>query len=211
MKLLNARYASGAAFLEHYQDQFSHGGLVVPTRAQVAIGDEAMVVVRFPELQGEVCLRGFVAWRRSADPRRRIKGGVGVEFVQSDRRWRDALLSIARGDAKVDAKRRHRRIPIELRVGLRLDRARPPLEGAIENISRSGVFVRCPETAAPGTGVVMSIELPDSRSGPIELSGKVVHVRDSQRRRGMGIMFRFSSAGAVRRIAEIVRRLESKL
>jgi len=207
VKWLSARYHSGSAFLEHYQPEFPHGGLVVPTRTRVDVGDDALVAVRFPELAGELCLRGFVAWSRSADPRRGMKGGVAVEFIAADIRRRDWLLRVARGEAEPSG-RNHRRIPIEMSCEVQLLGFGEPMTAATEDISKTGVFVRCVDPPPLGSEIVLVLYLP--MGGKIELAGQVRWLRPGPRP-GMGIEFTMAARTSRRVLDELVRRLEAQL
>jgi len=207
VKWLSARYPSGFSFLEHYQSEFPHGGLVVPTRTRVDIGDDALVAVRFPELDCELCLRGFVAWRRAADPRRGLKGGVAVEFIAGDSTRRDFLLRVARGQAAPTG-RRHRRIPIELACEVQALGIGEPMLAVTEDIAPAGVFVRLAEPPPVGTELVLMLHLPlHSR---IELAGHVVRVRTTPLP-GIAVEFTMAARTSRRILEELVRRLEAQL
>ena len=115
MTLIKTRYRSSEAFLDAYQQQFLHGGWFVPTRRVYTLGSEVVLDVRFPELRSRILLRGYVAWRRPArhvqdgNRQTRLRAGIGVELHPSERRARDYLLAIARGDVIDLTQRRHRR------------------------------------------------------------------------------------------------------
>jgi Tfp pilus assembly protein PilZ len=207
VKWLSARYHSGSAFLEHYQPEFPHGGLVVPTRTRVDVGDDALVAVRFPELTCDLCLRGFVAWRRAADPRRGVKGGVAVEFIAGDSTRRDFLLRVARGEA-ASSGREKRRIPIEMPCEVQLLGVGEPSTAVTEDISTGGTFVRCVDPPALDSEVVLLIHLPTRAK--IELAGTVRWQRPPPRP-GFGIEFTMAGRMARRVLDELVRRLEAQL
>ena len=207
MKWLSARYHSGSAFLEHYQPEFPHGGLVVPTRTRVDVGDDALVAVRFPELTCELCLRGFVAWRRAADPRRGVKGGVAVEFIASDSMRRDFLLKVAQGLAQASG-REKRRIPIEMPCEVQLLGIGEPITAVTEDISTGGAFVRCAEPPPLDSEVVALIHLPTNAK--IELAGQVRWLRPPPRP-GFGVEFTMAAKTTRRLLDELVRRLEAQL
>jgi Tfp pilus assembly protein PilZ len=207
VKWLSARYHSGSAFLEHYQPEFPHGGLVVPTRTRVDVGDDALVAVRFPELTCELCLRGFVAWRRAADPRRGLKGGVAVEFIASDSMRRDFLLKVAQGLAQASG-REKRRIPIEMPCEVQLLGIGEPITAVTEDISSGGAFVRCAEPPPVDNEVVLLIHLPTNAK--IELAGQVRWLRPGPRP-GFGAEFTMAAKTTRRLLDELVRRLEAQL
>src|SRR5262245_37369424 len=127
MRILKGRYRSAGEFLAHLQPSFASGGVFYPTREPMPVGENVVVEVRFPELTDRVLVRGFVAWRRPARHRQKIRAGVGIEFLPTEERKVEFLTALARGElVRPVAPRRHRRLPIELGVSWRVkeDRSR---------------------------------------------------------------------------------------
>jgi len=80
------------------------------------------------------------------------------------------------------------RVPVDVVVHHRAEGGGASLAHDVDNISTSGLFVRCDEPHTVGTRVHLTIALADG--SPIEAFGRVVRVgttRDG--RNGMGIMF----------------------
>src|SRR5215468_3192414 len=98
MRILQARYRSGAEFLRHYQPSFAEGGLFYPTREALEEGTVVLVEVRLPQLTQRVVLRGRVAWRRAGRNRTKLRAGLGIEFSAADAVRREFLLRVARGE-----------------------------------------------------------------------------------------------------------------
>src|SRR5262245_27437635 len=114
MRILRARYRNGEDFLRHYQPSMQGGGVFFPTREAVALGTAVLVEVRFPGLCNKQLIRGFVAWRRAGKHRTKLRAGLGVEFLASEKKRRDFVVSVAKGEIVEMITRRHRRLPVTL-------------------------------------------------------------------------------------------------
>ena len=64
MIILKAHFKATHGFLERYQADLPAGGLFIPTRKSVAIGEPVVISVRLGSRGSPVLLRGVVAWRR---------------------------------------------------------------------------------------------------------------------------------------------------
>lgn len=80
-------------------------------------------------------------------------------------------------------RRSSQRIPVALRAHYRS--ANNVLDGVVEDLSRSGMFLATEATDALGADARISLELPGD--GPIHLRGEVVRVGERDGRRGLGI------------------------
>jgi uncharacterized protein (TIGR02266 family) len=208
MRILRARYRSGEEFLRHYQPSFLHGGIFYPTREQkLALGETVIVEVSFPELRNRVMLRGFVAWRRAGRHRTKLRAGIGIEFLSADRYKRNYLLSVAKGEVVDLAQRRHRRLPVELRVDWRVKESKGTFSSQLEDIGPGGAFIRTADFLAVGTEIILDV-LPPGSVVPLSVAGRVAWTRHSEGEEGFGVEFRARDAGGVRRLRELVRRLE---
>lgn len=209
MRILKARYRSGAEFLNHYQSSFLYGGVFFPTREQLPLGESVVVEVRFPELGDRVLLRGFVAWRRQGRHRSGQRGGIGVEFLAAERFKRDYLLAVAKGEiAGVVSQRRHKRLPIELRVDWRVKEARSRYSATLDDIGPGGAFLRTREFHPAGTPVVIEL-VPPGAAAPLAIEGRVAWARQEPGEEGLGVEFRCRDTGGLRRLKELVRRIET--
>lgn len=143
MNIIKAKYASASALLEAYQGQFPNGGLFVPTRTDFPLGTRVLLDVRIPELRGNIMMRAYVAWRRPARQGSQLRGGIGVEFLPSEGKRCRFLLGVARGEVVDISQRRHRRLPVSLKVDWRAkDGTTSRLTSLLEDIGERGAFIR---------------------------------------------------------------------
>ncbi|MCA9670895.1 MAG: PilZ domain-containing protein [Myxococcales bacterium] len=208
MKLVRARYRDGSAFMAAYQAQFECGGLFIPTRSQHELGTAVVVDVRFPELRNSISLRGFIAWRRPGRHRSKVRAGIGVEFLASERRKRDFLLGVARGEIVEMLPRRHRRVPVDVEIEWREKDDRSRFRAQLEDIGEGGAFVRTTDFRPVGSEVLLELTPPGS-TRTVALQGRVAWTCHTEGEEGMGIEFRCRDVGGARRLKELVRRIET--
>jgi Tfp pilus assembly protein PilZ len=207
--MLKVRYRSAAEFLEFYQASFLYGGIFFPTRTKIEIGEPVVIEIRVAGLDDKVLLRGFVAWRREPKYRLRQRGGLGIEFLAAEHHKRDFLLAFARGEVEREvAARKHRRLPIELRVDWRVKESRDRHSATLDDIGPGGAFVRTRDMAPEGAPVVIEV-VPPGGQAPLSIEGRVAWNRQAPGEEGFGIEFRCRDAGGMRRLKELVRRLEA--
>lgn len=208
MRILKARYRSGKDFLAAYQTSFPNGGLFFPTRDHATTGESVMVEVRFPELGDRMLLRCFVAWRRSARVREGTPAGVGVEMDASERGKRDFLLRVARGSAPRVTIRGQRRLPVSLPAKWHVVDSREHHEGLIADVSASGAFLVTEAPCPDGSQIVVEL-VPPGGAAALDIEARVVWSRaEPQGHAGLGLEFRCRDTGGLRRLKEMVRRLE---
>ncbi|MCC6752320.1 MAG: PilZ domain-containing protein [Deltaproteobacteria bacterium] len=207
MMIVRAKFRDPRDFLDSYQSQFQSGGLFVATRLNYGLGSSVVVDVRFPQLRNTVLIRGFVAWRRPGRQRSKVRGGIGVEFLASERLKRDFLLSVARGEVVDIVQRRHRRLPVKLKVEWRLKEARSRYSSLLEDIGEGGAFIRTTDFMPLGSPVILDISVPGSET-TIPIEGRVSWTRHTLHDEGMGVEFRCRDQGGARRLKELVRRIE---
>jgi Tfp pilus assembly protein PilZ len=207
MRILKARYRNGEAFLAAYQASFPNGGLFFPTREHAQTGESVMVEVRFPELGDRMLLRCFVAWRRSARVRDGTPAGVGVELDGCERTKRDFLLRVARGEAPRPAIRSHRRLPVSLPARWHVVDARDHHDATIADVSAGGAFLATHDACPTGTQIVVEL-VPPGGAAALDIEARVVWVRAEPGKEGIGVEFRCRDTGGLRRLKEMVRRLE---
>ncbi|RMH40465.1 MAG: hypothetical protein D6689_13495 [Deltaproteobacteria bacterium] len=208
MRILRAQYRTGDDFLTHYISTFPHGGLFFPTRAKLDLGQIVLVDVRVPNLRDRMLVCARVTWRRPANRRTGVPAGVGLEFLASERRKRDFLLALAGAGAHAQGQRRHRRLPTALPIAWRVNAEPSRRSGVLADIAPGGAFIRLDEPPpAPGTEVVLQLKPPGS-SAPIDLAGRVAWTRDAPGDTALGVTFYCRDAGGMRRLRELVRRME---
>lgn len=207
MIILKAKYTDGRGFLRHYQNNFPGGGVFIPTRKKYELGSSVVVDVRFPELRSKVLVRGIIAWRRAGKRRTKLRAGVGVEFLTAENKKRDFLLGVAEGQIVDLTQRRHRRLPVEIRVDWREKSDRSWHIASVEDIGEGGAFIRTTDFLPVGTSVILEITAPGGeRKIPIEAN--VVWTRHTPDEEGMGVEFRCRDLGGSRLLKELVRRIE---
>src|SRR5262245_33240638 len=139
MRLLKVRYRSAGDFLAHYAAGLKEGVFVHPTREVLTAGETVHLEVRFPELGDQMLLRGVVAWRRAARPRRKLRASVGLALSPSEQPKLDFLVRLARGELlDWQAQRRHRRTPTDWQVDLRVAPERWSHKGVLDDIGPGG-------------------------------------------------------------------------
>jgi Tfp pilus assembly protein PilZ len=208
MRLLLARYRNGAEFLERYQADFEHGGLFFPTRRALEPGEPVLVDVRLSDLRDDVLMRGVVAGRQRGKRIERQRAGLLIEFLASEAAKRDHLLRIVRGEVTgPEAQRRHRRLPIEVPVDWRVPNTAERHASLAEDIGTGGAFLRTQTFPEMGTPVVLELR-PPGGSAAQSIEGRVAWISHAPGHEGVGIEFRCRDIGGMRRLRELVRRIE---
>lgn len=100
--VLKVEYPTLEGFLQDYSDNISHGGTMIRTRREVAVGDELRLAVSFPRLLQPIALEGVVRW---AQPELEGEHAFGVEFHRHpDSGWMqlgELVARLAAGDASL--------------------------------------------------------------------------------------------------------------
>jgi len=208
MRLLLARFRSGADFLARHLHDREHGGLFLPTRRIIEPGELVLIDIRLSELRDHLLMRGVVIERQRGRRNDNVRAGLFIEFLASERGRREHLLALARGEARpVAGKRRHRRLPIEIRVDWRVPHHTERHISLVDDIGIGGAFLRTREQPAEGTAVVIELWPPGANT-PQAIEGRVAWRRDTPGREGVGVEFRCRDIGGMRRLRELVRRIE---
>jgi uncharacterized protein (TIGR02266 family) len=207
MRILKARYKSASDLLAAVQGDLAGGGLFIATREVRQAGEPVLVEVRFPQLQDRILLRGVVAWRRPGRAKER-QGGVAVEFAAEERHKVEFMLSVARGETqpRISA-RNHRRLPVSMPVEWRVKEARAKFSSTTLDIGPGGAFIRTDEVYPVGTPLVLELT-PPGAAAPLDIEARVAWLRKDAGNEGLGIEFRCRDTGGLRRLKELIRRLE---
>jgi len=80
-------------------------------------------------------------------------------------------------------KREAERVPVRVRAQCRSHGV--VIDGFVEDVSRSGLFLRAPELMAAGSSAEIKLDLPGEP--PLHLNAEVVRVEHNPRRAGMGL------------------------
>jgi Tfp pilus assembly protein PilZ len=208
MRILVARFRDRAELGSRLLPSFPYGGLFVPGRDVLPAGALVVVDVRMPTLRDHLLLRGMVAWAQEAR-RGEQKAGLAIEFLVSEARRRAHLESLAAGADEAPAKRRYRRVPAELRVDWRLPSETRRRVCVIDDIGAGGAFLRTADPLDEGTPLVVEIT-PPGATMPHAIEGRVAWRRQTPGAEGLGIEFRFRDTAGLRRLRELVRRIETQ-
>lgn len=208
MRLLVARFRSGAELLERTLKR-ENGGLFLPTRRVIEPGEPVLVDVRLAELRDHLLVRGVVVERQRGRRSGGVRAGLFVEFLASEAGKRDHLLALAQGQVAAGAagQRRHRRLPIELRVDWRVPNQTERHISLVDDIGIGGAFLRTRELPEAGTPVVIELRPPGANT-PQPIEGRVAWRRSTPGHEGVGVEFRCRDIGGMRRLRELVRRIE---
>jgi len=80
-------------------------------------------------------------------------------------------------------KREAVRVPVSVRARCRCSEIE--IDGLVEDVSRSGLFLRAPRWVRPGSSAEIDLDLPGEP--PLRLEGQVVRVEHNSERAGMGL------------------------
>lgn len=209
MSILIARFQDAEEFLERYQSSFPFGGLFHPTRKALESGDAVLLDIRMPLLKDSMMIRGKVAWRQRGKRGTSQRAGLGIEFTETESAKRDHLLELAQGRRLPEqAQRRHRRLPIEIPVHWRVPSQTEKHSSSLDDIGAGGVFIRTTAKPAEGTPLVLELASP-GRAGSQSIEGRVAWTRAGPGIEGVGVEFRCRDIGGMRRLRELIRRIES--
>jgi len=206
MTILKTLCRNEVEFFERYLADLPNGGLFIPTRRALAIGEAAVLSVRIGPRADPVLLRGVVAWRRPGKHSTKTKAGLGVEFLASEAQGKEYLLALARGDSSVASARRHQRLPVDLPMLWQVPGSVEERAGVLRDIGRGGAFVRT-DSPIQGTDVVLKV-VPPGAEIAMPVAARIAWVAPGNDA-GFGVTWRARDAGGSRRIKELVRRMES--
>jgi len=193
-------------FLAVYQPSGGNGGVFCPTRSKLQAGDPVSVKVRLGRRQPPMILFGKVAWRRAGRHLLKIRAGIGVEFLPSEKVKWDYLLELASPGTSVQSRRRHERVLVDLPITWRPVGSTESLQGKLRDIGRGGAFVLSPASVPDESQVVIELAPPGAQV-PMAFIGRVAWRGKTGDENIFGIEWRARDAGGGRRIKELVRRL----
>lgn len=189
-----------------YQPSGGNGGVFCPTRSKLQPGDPVSVKVRLGRRQPPMVLHGHVAWRRAGRHLLKIRAGVGVEFLASERIKSDYLLDLANAGNDAHSRRRHERVLVDLPITWHPLGSTEALSGKLRDIGRGGAFVLSPASVPDESQVVIELAPPGAEV-PMAFIGRVAWTGKTGDENIFGIEWRARDAGGGRRIKELVRRL----
>lgn len=193
-------------FLAGYDASFLHGAVFCPTRGKAVNGAPATVTVNLGRRQPPLVLAGRVAWRRPGRHLQKIRAGICVEFLPSEKPKIDYLLDLAKAGDTVRSRRRHERLPVDVPVNWHLPGAAAPARGVLRDIGRGGAFIRSNAPAPSDAEVVLELSPPGAQVA-MEFTARVAWTAAQGPEPGFGVEWRARDAGGGKRIRELVRRL----
>jgi Tfp pilus assembly protein PilZ len=196
-------------FASLYQANIVEGGIFYPTRKKLAIGKIVTLKVRLGRRQPPLLVYGKVTWRRPGRHLEKIRAGVGIELLPTERPKSDYLLQLARSGEAVKSRRRHERVPVDLPVSWRPVGASEGMRGRLLDVGRGGAFVQSGEMVHGDDQVVVEIAPPGAEV-PMAFTARVAWTGKVGDDAGFGIEWRARDAGGGRRIRELVRRLTNR-
>jgi Tfp pilus assembly protein PilZ len=200
---------SSREFAALYQTNFPDGGVFYPTRKKLPVGLLVTLKVRLGRRQPPLLLFGRIAWRRPGRHLEKIRAGVGVELLPTERPKSEYLLQLARSGEAVKSRRRHERVPVDLAVSWRHEGASEGLRGRLRDVGRGGAFLQTPEPVHGDDQLVVEIAPPGAEV-PMAFTARVAWTGKSGDEPGFGIEWRARDAGGGRRIRELVRRITAR-
>ncbi|HEY0711682.1 MAG TPA: PilZ domain-containing protein [Polyangia bacterium] len=192
-------------FLSGYDSSFPSGGVFCPTRGKAVKGAPATVTINLGRRQPPLVLAGRVAWRRPGRHLQKIRAGICVEFLPSEKPKIDYLLDLAKAGDTVRSRRRHERLPVDVPVNWHLPGA-TPARGMLRDIGRGGAFIRSNAPAPSDSEVVLELSPPGAQVA-MEFTARVAWTAAQGPEAGFGVEWRARDAGGGKRIRELVRRL----
>jgi hypothetical protein len=96
---------------------------------------------------------------------------------------------------------------VELGVCWRVKEDRANFTARLDDIGAGGAFIRTTDLIPAGTSLVLEV-LPPGAAVPLAIEGRVAWARQDPGAEGIGVEFRCRDTGGLRRLKELVRRLE---
>ena len=202
MRILSAWFENGEDFLRSYNESIGAGALYYPTIAELTVGEQVLIEVRFPALPNRMLVRGKVF---SIDLQR---NGVWLSFLSEDQETRDFIVDVARGDITVETKihRKHQRYPLEIPVDWKASDSDDVFISCTEDLSAGGAFVRT--LSPPPIGTPVALVLAPSTGKVLTISGKVSWTRQESGGEGMGVRFEQATSETIRALREALRKMD---
>lgn len=202
MRVIKARFKSKEAFLKAYNDELPHGGMFCATTEPLQENEQVVIELHFPGLPNKMMARGTVLSWRAALPRLRVRAGAMVAFDSDFVENKNFILSVAAGESHSAVKRKHARLPVEMRVTWRTNYSREIHEGQLIDISIGGAQLVTEAPVELNTDVLIDILAPGGVR-PVTIAGAIT----SRTPMGFGLQFIYRDAGGSRRLRELMRRL----
>ncbi|MCP4448786.1 MAG: hypothetical protein GY811_26150 [Myxococcales bacterium] len=209
MPILVARFQSAEEFLDRYLEDLPDGGLFQPTRRAIEVGEAVLLDIRMPLLKDGMLVRGTVSWRQRGKRGTGQRAGLGIAIANSESSKRDHLLALCRGElGPEEAQRKHRRLPVAIPVQWRIPNEIRSHASSLDDIGTGGVFIRTTTPPSQGSPLVLEFASP-GRVGAQSIEGRVAWSSSKPGAEGVGVEFRCRDIGGMRRLRELIRRIEN--
>jgi len=152
------------------------GGLFVPGRYDLQVGDPVTVHCIFPGIPDGVPVRTRVLWRRlSAGRDANVRAGLGLVVRSSSMTTYRKLIEYAEGKATLPGRKEERfptHIPVQCEIG---EKDVVKATGEIADVSVQGAALRIPHR--PAVGDRLKLRLTDPKGRDCALEGFVTWIR----------------------------------
>lgn len=202
-RILQARYPSGEAFTQDLRgDEDEPRAIYYATRIPLAVNEQVIVEILFPELPSRILLRGTVE-AMDEDPQ-----GALIRFSDEEAETLGFVVRVARGetDPGIPRGRRYYRIPLEIPVDWQVDGQGDVVISSTDDVSGGGVQIRTQNPPPVGTEVVLLLSLDGETDQQLKIPGKVAWVRTDESFSGMGVRFTAESSEEKKRLRDLVRK-----
>jgi hypothetical protein len=193
------------SFMQHYYDRDGTCGIWVTGNTSLDLGAQVDIEIAFAEEQLVLHSRGVVRAKRVAD-RSNLRAGVGIEFLPSELKTRDLIVSFTNGQADL-VRRKSRRLPVVMAVELTLPTGQRT--EFTENISREGALVCIADPPGPGTRLTLTLK-PQGLDRTFSLAAEV-RWRRLNDRPAMGVRFIFDDPTKQRELTVLLDVLRARL
>ena len=207
MRILQAKYQSGSAFLDDVlpaegEDGEKRGRRIRhKTRIALRKGEPVILEVAFPGLPNRVLLRGRVTATDRGDGQATL-----VEIDGEDRTALDFLMEQAsKGSREGVRPRKHDRVPLGLPVDWRVEGSGDVIISSTDDVGIGGLQIRTLSPPPVGTELTLRVALDPPDGEEVAIPGKVVWVRQDEDFQGMGVQFLPTDAQDKRPLRELLR------
>ena len=206
LKTVKVKLKNGPDFLTYYFHEGNIGGMLVPGRADLRLGDKVNIELYTLAENQVFNIRGQVKWRRLRDEEK-LRAGAGVEFLDSERKARDILLEFANGrDISI-----HRRKSARLPAIIEVDYASGSvfLTDVTDNVSKGGAFILTRTPPPKGTILKVRLRPPGYRHG-VTIDAEVIWRRENPSP-GVGVRFVFPWYRSARKLYRLIEQIKHQI
>ena len=201
MRKIRCHYSSADSFTEAVTSGEPNAIQVFTTDA-FEPGEEVLLEIYFPELPGKMMVRAIGQEWHPARPRLRVRAGGVLRCTGTEQRKLAFLGSVASGELKLTARRKHVRLPVLVEVSWRRQGSTESTVAALSEISEGGALLLTPVPPESGAEVIVEITPPGSARA-LEV---LAIVRNTSNPDGVGLEFQARDMGGVHRLRRAIAR-----